>query len=276
MQANVEIYRAEAQVYEYRLKSVLAVYDIYRAQVQALESQVNVDRARVEVFSTQANAYAAVANAYRAVIDGVAAKAQIEKLRVDCLRRRGAGLLRGGQRQNGGVERVPGGDGSEHGKDAGLPGAGAGIHSGGGRLQGSGRGVGKRRSGPSPPPTKGRRGATRQRWTGTAPWSPVAARRWRAEIKSYQVQLEQYKAQVQAKETSYRLSYENTKARNETALASYKTTSDVVLTRAQMDYKRMSDLAHVAVQGAGVYGSMASSALAGMNSLAASMESKSL
>jgi len=81
--ARIEIYKAEAQVYEIRLKAVLAVYDVYLAEVKALEAQVNIDRARVDAFSAQANAYAALANAYKAVIDGVAAKANIEKLKVD-------------------------------------------------------------------------------------------------------------------------------------------------------------------------------------------------
>lgn len=275
VQANVEIYRAEAQVYEYRLKSVLAVYDIYRAQVQALESQVNVDRARVEVFSTQANAYAAVANAYRAVIDGVAAKAQIEKLRVDAF---------GAEVQAYSAE-VSAKTAEWSGYRAAMEVNTAKTQAYQAQAQAFTQEVAAYKAQVEASEAQIRavattnEGAARSYSAAMDGYRALVAGRSaavEAEIKSYQVQLEQYKAQVQAKETSYRLSYENTKARNETALASYKTTSDVVLTRAQMDYKRMSDLAHVAVQGAGVYGSMASSALAGMNSLAASMESKSL
>lgn len=275
VQANVEIYRAEAQVYEYRLKSVLAVYDIYRAQVQALESQVNVDRARVEVFSTQANAYASVANAYRAVIDGVAAKAQIEKLRVDAF---------GAEVQAYSAE-VSAKTAEWNGYRAAMEANAAKTQTYQAQAQAFSQEVAA---------FKAQVEAAEAQIRATAATNEGAARTYaasvdgyralvagrsaavEAEIKSYQVQLEEYRAQVQAKETSYRLSYENTKARNETALAGYKTTSDVTLSRVQMDYKRMSDIAHVAVQGAGVYGSMASSALAGMNSLAASMESKSL
>lgn len=275
VQANVEIYRAEAQVYEYRLKSVLAVYDIYRAQVQALESQVNVDRARVEVFSTQANAYAAVANAYRAVIDGVAAKAQIEKLRVDAF---------GAEVQAYSAE-VSAKTAEWNGYRAAMETNTAKTQAYQAEAQAFAQEVAAYKA--QVEASQAQIQATTATNEGNARGYSASMEGYRAlvsgrsaaveaEIKSYQVQLEQYRAQVQAQEASYRLSYENTKARNETALANYKATSDVVLAKAQMDYKRMTDMAQVASHGAGVYGSMASSALAGMNSLASSSESKIL
>jgi hypothetical protein len=81
--ARIEIYKAEAQVYEIRLRAVLAVYDVYQAEIKAIEAQVNVDQARVAAFTAQMNGYGALANAYKAVIDGVVAQAQVEKLKVD-------------------------------------------------------------------------------------------------------------------------------------------------------------------------------------------------
>ena len=275
VQANVEIYRAEAQVYEYRLKSVLAVYDIYRAQVQALESQVNVDRARVEVFSTQANAYAAVANAYRAVIDGVAAKAQIEKLRVDAF---------GAEVQAYSAE-VSAKTAEWNGYRAAMEVNAVKTQAYQAQVQAFGQEVSAYKAQVEASESQIR--AVTATNEGTARAYAAAMEGYRAlvagrsaaveaEIKNYMAGLDQYKAQAQAKEASLRLSYENTKARNETTLANYKAISDVALSQAQMDYKRMTDMAQVASHGAGVYGSMASSALAGMNSLASSMESKIL
>ena len=275
VQANVEIYRAEAQVYEYRLKSVLAVYDIYRAQVQALESQVNVDRARVEVFSTQANAYAAVANAYRAVIDGVAAKAQIEKLRVDAF---------GAEVQAYSAE-VSAKTAEWNGYRAAMEANTVKTQAYQAQVQAFGQEVAAYKSQVEASESRIRavtttnEGAARSYAAAVDGYRALVAgssAAVEAEIKNYLTGLDQYKAQVQAKEASFRLSYENTKARNDTALANYKAISDVVLSKAQMDYKRMTDMAQVASHGAGVYGSMASSALAGMNSLASSMESKAL
>lgn len=80
--ARIEIYKAEAQVYEIRLKAVLSIYDVYLAEVKALQAQADIDKAKVDAFSAQANAYGALANAYKAVIDGVVAKADVEKLKV--------------------------------------------------------------------------------------------------------------------------------------------------------------------------------------------------
>lgn len=81
--ARIEVYKAEAQVYEVRLKAVLAVYDLYQAQIKALEAQVNVDRAKVDAFSAQMGAYGHLANAYQASIQGAMAQAQMEKIKVD-------------------------------------------------------------------------------------------------------------------------------------------------------------------------------------------------
>lgn len=275
VQANVEIYRAEAQVYEYRLKSVLAVYDIYRAQVQALESQVNVDRARVEVFATQANAYAAVANAYRAVIDGVAAKAQIEKLRVDAfgaeVQAYSAEVSAKTAEWNGYRAAIEGNTAKTQTYQAQVSAYQAEVSAYKAQVEAS---EAKIRA-----VTTTNEGAAKAYAASVEGYRALVAGKSaavEAEIKSYEVQLAQYREQVRAKEASYRLSYENTKARNDTAIMQYKTVSDVSLSKMQMDYKRMTDMAQVAVHGAGVYGSMASSALAGMNSLAASLESKSL
>ena len=48
------------------------------------------------------------------------------------------------------------------------------------------------------------------------------------------------------------------------------------ISNAEMNYKRMSDLSTVGTAGAKVFGDMASSALSGMNSLAAAIEQTSL
>ena len=50
----------------------------------------------------------------------------------------------------------------------------------------------------------------------------------------------------------------------------------IAISNAEMNYKRMSDLSTVGTSGAKVFGDMASSALSGMNSLAAAIEQTSL
>lgn len=60
------------------------------------------------------------------------------------------------------------------------------------------------------------------------------------------------------------------------AIAQYRQQAEVVVNNASMNYKRMTDLSNVGTAGAKVFGSMASSALSGMNALASAIETKSL
>ena len=59
-------------------------------------------------------------------------------------------------------------------------------------------------------------------------------------------------------------------------MSMYKVNSELVMQNTSLEYKRMSDTAQVILGGANSYAQMAGSALAGMNSLAAAIESKTL
>lgn len=61
-------------------------------------------------------------------------------------------------------------------------------------------------------------------------------------------------------------------AKNRTIVSAYQTNSQVTISNTQMNYKRMTDTASVANEGARVYGLMASSALSGINSMASASE----
>lgn len=81
--AKVEVFKATAQVYEIRLKAALAVYEVYKAHIEGLKAQSEINRAQVDAFTARMNAYGALANTYKALIDGSLAKAQIEKIKAD-------------------------------------------------------------------------------------------------------------------------------------------------------------------------------------------------
>lgn len=59
-------------------------------------------------------------------------------------------------------------------------------------------------------------------------------------------------------------------------IAAYQQNSHIVLANMDMNYKRMNDMSRVGVAGAEVFGKMASSALSGMNALAASVENQTV
>jgi hypothetical protein len=80
---KLDAYRAEAAVYETRLKSAMAGIELYKAEVDALSALTNVDRAKVEVYRARIESLASLSNVYRAQIDAVQGKVGLEKLKLE-------------------------------------------------------------------------------------------------------------------------------------------------------------------------------------------------
>lgn len=80
---RVEGYKAEAVVYETRLKSAMAGIELYKVEIQAEEALANVDRSKVEVYKARVEALMVYANVYRARIDAVRGRADLEKLKIE-------------------------------------------------------------------------------------------------------------------------------------------------------------------------------------------------
>lgn len=80
---RLDAYKAEAVVYETRLKSAMATIELYKVEVQVLEAMTNVDKAKVDVYRARIEALVSLSNVYRAQIDAVVAKANLEKLKID-------------------------------------------------------------------------------------------------------------------------------------------------------------------------------------------------
>lgn len=80
---KLEAYKAEAVVFETRLKSAMAGIELYKAEIDALQALSNVDRAKVDVYRARIDALNSLSNVYRAQIDAVAGRASLEKLKLD-------------------------------------------------------------------------------------------------------------------------------------------------------------------------------------------------
>lgn len=81
--AKLDAWKAQAAVYETRLKGVLAEIELYKVEVDALLAMVQVDHARVEVYRARIEAQTALANVYRAQIDAVQGRVGLEKLKLE-------------------------------------------------------------------------------------------------------------------------------------------------------------------------------------------------
>lgn len=81
--AQLDAWRAEAAVYETRLKGALALIDLYKAEIEALQALTQVDVARVNVYRARIDSLQALANVYRTRIDAIVSRSQLEKLKID-------------------------------------------------------------------------------------------------------------------------------------------------------------------------------------------------
>lgn len=84
--AQLEAYKADAQVFETQLRGALAGIELYRAEVAALEALTQVDRARVEVYKARIDGLTALSGVYRAQIEAVQGRANLERLKLDVFR----------------------------------------------------------------------------------------------------------------------------------------------------------------------------------------------
>lgn len=85
---KLDAYRAEAVVFETRLKSAMAGIELYRVEVAALEAMTSVDKAKVDVYRARIDALTSLSNVYRAQIEAVVSRAGMEKLKLDVFQAR--------------------------------------------------------------------------------------------------------------------------------------------------------------------------------------------
>lgn len=275
VQARIDVFRAEAQVYEVRLKAALAAYDAYKAQVEAIKAQVDVDQAKVQAFVAKMNSYSAVANLYRARLDGVTAKANIEKIKAD---------LFGAQVQAYSAE-VQGYAAAWSGYKARIEGKSAEWQAYGQRVQAFSAQVGAKKAEVEAQLAQIEATAKTNAATASAYAAKVQGYETlvrgksaavQAEISSFDASVKAYTAGLSAQEAKARIDLANSEGIARVSIAGYEAESRALIANAQMEYRRMTDMAGVATAGAKVHGEMASSALSGMNALAASVESRSI
>ena len=80
---KTEVYRADATVFETKLRSALAGIDMYKAEISALEALTQVDRSKVEVYRARVESLTALSGVYRAQIEAVQGRAGLERLKLD-------------------------------------------------------------------------------------------------------------------------------------------------------------------------------------------------
>jgi hypothetical protein len=82
-EAQLDAYKAEAQVYDAKLRAAMAGMELYRLEIAALEAMTNADRAKVEIYKGRIEALGILAGVYRTEIEAVVSKAGLEKLKIE-------------------------------------------------------------------------------------------------------------------------------------------------------------------------------------------------
>ncbi len=80
---KLDAYKAEAAVYETRLKSAMAGIELYKVEIQALEAMTQVDKSKVDVYRARIESLTSLSNVYKAQIDAVMGRASLEKLKLE-------------------------------------------------------------------------------------------------------------------------------------------------------------------------------------------------
>lgn len=80
---RLDSYRAQAAVYETRLKSDMASMELYRMEIAALEAVTSVDKSKVDVYRARIESMNAMAGVYRSQIEAVQGRVGLEKLKLD-------------------------------------------------------------------------------------------------------------------------------------------------------------------------------------------------
>lgn len=81
--AKLDAYRTKAQVFSTRIQALSATMDLYRSEIAAMEAMVNVDRAKVDIYRARIDSMGALANTYRTQIEAVVSQATLEKAKVE-------------------------------------------------------------------------------------------------------------------------------------------------------------------------------------------------
>lgn len=80
---KLDMYKADAQVYEVRLRSAMAGIELYKVQIDALQALTNVDKAKVDVYRARIESLKAYADVYQSQIQAVLGRASLEKMKLD-------------------------------------------------------------------------------------------------------------------------------------------------------------------------------------------------
>ncbi len=264
--AKLDAYKAEASVYEARIKGALSLVEVYKAEIGALEALTRVDMAKVDIYKSRIDALNSLAGVYRSRIDAVLGQAQVEKMKIE---------LYGAQVQAYGVQAQAksaewsGYSAAVSGQEARFRAYGEEVRAYSARVEAY-RALLQARQAQVESVTSYNQGVLAQyvaKVEGYKAKVDARAKVASTEIELQRSQLFAAEAAFKAAESQARITQEYYKTKAMIGVEEFRALATAALEGARLNSHQIEAVAQTALSGAKVYEGLASSALAGMNTL---------
>ena len=80
---QLEGYRTEATVFETLMRGALAGVEVYKAEIDALQAMAQVDQRKIDIYRARIDVMQAASSMYKTQVDAVISKASLERLKID-------------------------------------------------------------------------------------------------------------------------------------------------------------------------------------------------
>lgn len=265
--AKLEAYKAEASVYEVRMRGALTGIEIYKAEISALQALTQVDHSKVEVYKARIDVLTAMTSMYRTRVEAVVSAASLERLKVDAFQ---------AQVQAYGAQ-VQAKNAEWQGYSAEISGETAKVQVYAAQAQAYSAQVQGYRAeveakGEASKAAAATNAAMAQQYAAaTDGYKAVVMAKGevaRTEIENQRVSILAYQAASHAQVANAQMQTESYKAAQQVAVENAKMTIQAMVTSAEMKHKYAEALARISNSNAVIHGNLAGSALAGINALA--------
>lgn len=269
--AQLDSYKADAQVYEVKMRGAMAAIELYKAEIDALQAMINIDKARIDIYRARIDALTGLANVYKAQIEAVLGRVGLEKLKIDLFQSQVQSYVALVQAKN---AEWQGYTAAVNGQDSKVKIYSALIDGYRGQIDGY----------------RAKIDAQAEVVKAKALTNQAKAEQYRSELNGYQaivqaradiaktkVQiqsqvLDAFRAKISAAVSDAQVQQDFYKLTSATALANAKSDLDAQIAEGQNRTQYGHTLASTATANATIYGQLASSAMAGMNTLASKVE----
>lgn len=265
--AKLEAYKAQANVYEVRMRGALVGVEIYKAEIAALQAMTQVDQTKVDIYKARIDVLTATTNMYRSRVEAVVSAASLERLKVDVFQAQVQAY--GAQVQAKNAE-WQGYSAALSGETAKVQIYAASAQAYSARVQGYRAEV--EAKGEVSKAAAATNAAMAQQYAASVDgYKAVVTTKGevaRTKLENQRLSILAYQAATTAQTANAQMQSESYKAAQMIAIENAKMSIQAMVTSAEMRHKYAEGLARISNSNAVVHGNLAGSALAGINALA--------